>query len=78
MPRNLDTRVELVAPVTDEIARADLLDTLDRAFADDTNAWDLRADGSWERRTPGAEPRMLQRELMVGHAARAADAEHPA
>ncbi|HYF27844.1 MAG TPA: RNA degradosome polyphosphate kinase, partial [Baekduia sp.] len=73
MPRNLDTRVELVAPVEDEIAKADLLDTLDRAFVDDVNAWELRADGTWQRRTPGPEPRMLQRELMVGHAARAAD-----
>ncbi len=76
MPRNLDTRVELVAPVRDEGAKADLRDTLDRAFADDTNAWELRPDGTWERRVPGPEPRSLQRELMVRHAARAADHEH--
>jgi polyphosphate kinase len=72
MPRNLDTRVELLAPVRDDSLRADLLDTLERCFADDTNAWELGDDGSWTRRTPqGPEPRNVQRELMRGHAARA-------
>ena len=79
MPRNLDTRVELVAPVDDPAVKADVLDTLDRAFADDTNAWELLPDGSWRRRHgSGGEPRNLQRELMVGHAARAADHERSA
>ena len=72
MPRNLDTRVELLAPVRDPSLRDDLLDTLERCFADDSNAWDLGQDGSWTRRTPqGPEPRSVQRELMTGHAARA-------
>ena len=42
MPRNLDTRVELLTPIRDESLRADLLDTLDRCFADNVNAWELR------------------------------------
>ena len=72
MPRNLDTRVELLAPVRDPDLRGDLLDTLERCFADDTNSWALGDDGSWTRRTPqGPEPRNVQRELMQGHAARA-------
>jgi polyphosphate kinase len=75
MPRNLDTRVELVVPVTDPVLRDDLLDTLERGFADDSGAWDLRPDGSWERREhAGEEPRCMQRELMLGHTARAAEA----
>jgi polyphosphate kinase len=74
MPRNLDTRVELVTPVEDERLRDDLLDALERCFADDTNCWELAADGTWTRRTPqGPEPRNVQRELMLGHAARAAE-----
>jgi len=80
MPRNLDTRVELVAPVEDPILRDDLLDTLERAFADDTHAWELQPDGEWVRRVRdehggvgGPEPRDLQRELMLGHTARAAE-----
>jgi polyphosphate kinase len=70
MPRNLDTRVELVAPVEDPALRDDLLDTLERSLADETNAWDLQPDGSWRRREPqGPDPRSVQRELMVGHSA---------
>jgi polyphosphate kinase len=74
MPRNLDTRVELLAPVRDETLRADLIDTLDRCFADNLNAWELGEDGTWTRRQPDGEPRSVQRELMAGHAARAAEA----
>jgi len=78
MPRNLDTRVELLAPVRDESLRADLLDTLERCFADDSNAWELGQDGSWTGRTPqGPEPRSVQRELMTGHLARAPEPAGP-
>jgi polyphosphate kinase len=72
MPRNLYNRVELVAPVEDDRVRAELLDVLDRSFADDTNAWVLGEDGDWIRRTPEAEPRSVQRELIERHQARAA------
>ena len=41
MPRNLDTRVELLAPVTDPALRAELEDTLERYLADDTFGWEL-------------------------------------
>jgi polyphosphate kinase len=79
MPRNLDTRVELLSPVRDESLRADLLDTLERCFADDSNAWELGQDGSWTRHTPqGPEPRNVQRELMTGHLARAPEPAGPA
>ena len=73
MPRNLDTRVELDAPVDDAALREDLLDTLERSLADTTNSWDLRPDGVWVRREPGDEPRSVQTELMLGHQARAAE-----
>jgi len=75
MPRNLDTRVELLAPVRDESLRHELLDTLERCMADDTNAWTLAEDGAWTRRIPSrTEPRNAQRELMARHAARAVEA----
>jgi polyphosphate kinase len=75
MPRNLDTRVELIAPVRDEGLRSDLVDTLDRCFADNTNSWELSADGRWQRHAAdGSEPRNVQRELMAAHAAEAAEA----
>ena len=73
MPRNLDTRVELVTPIDDPVLREDLLDTLERSLADDAGAWDLGPDGAWTRREPGEQPRSVQRELMASHAARAAE-----
>jgi polyphosphate kinase len=74
MPRNLDTRVELIAPVRDESLRAELLDALERCMADDTNAWTLAEDGTWARREPSPEWRSAQEELMARHAARAVEA----
>ena len=62
MPRNLDTRVELLAPVKEEPLRAELEDTLERHLADDSFAWELGPDGDWTRRTGGT--RQLHRELM--------------
>ncbi|HEX2086526.1 MAG TPA: polyphosphate kinase 1 [Solirubrobacteraceae bacterium] len=73
MPRNLDTRVELLAPVEDPELKADLMDVLERSLADDMFAWELGEDWSWARREPGGEPRSVHRELMVAHAARAAE-----
>jgi len=66
--------VELLTPVRDESLRADLLDTLDRCFADNGNAWELSEDGTWTRPQPEGEPRSVQRELMASHAALAAEA----
>jgi polyphosphate kinase len=75
MPRNLDTRVELVVPVEDPALRDDILDTLERCLADEANAWELGDDGEWTHREPsGPEPRDVHAELMLGHAARAAEA----
>jgi polyphosphate kinase len=74
MPRNLDTRVELLAPVREKALRDDLIDALERCLADNTHSWELGEDGSWTRRKPDGEPRDAQRELMERHAARAAEA----
>jgi polyphosphate kinase len=74
MPRNLDTRVELLAPVREAALRGELMDTLELCMSDDTNAWTLEPDGSWPRRTAGDPPRNAQKELMARHAARAVDA----
>ncbi|HMS62448.1 MAG TPA: polyphosphate kinase 1 [Solirubrobacteraceae bacterium] len=75
MPRNLDNRVELIAPVRDPACRGELLDTIDRCMADNTHSWDLRRDGTWVRNVPaeGEEPRDVQRELLALAARRAAE-----
>jgi polyphosphate kinase len=74
MPRNLDTRVELLAPIEDPVLQEEVADTLQRCFADDTFAWDLRSDESWQRRRGGT--RSVHRELMERALERAA-AETP-
>ena len=77
MPRNLDSRVELVVPVLDPAARDQVHDTLERCLADTENAWDLKADGTWHHRRvqPGEERRDVQAELMRDHLARAEHVE---
>jgi polyphosphate kinase len=74
MPRNLDHRVELAVPIEAEELRAELLDVLERCFADNQNSWDLESNGIWTRRAPaaGEEPRSAQQELAELYAARAA------
>ena len=49
MPRNLDRRVEAVAPVDDPALRARLDQILEASLADDVLAWELHADGSWHK-----------------------------
>jgi polyphosphate kinase len=74
MPRNLDSRVELVAPVEDPDLRAEMVEVLERCFADDENSWELGSDGGWTRNTPDpAGGRSVQRELRELHAARSAE-----
>jgi polyphosphate kinase len=73
MPRNLDTRVELMAPVRDDALRAELMDAFERCMADDANAWTLGEDGAWTRRASSDPPRSAHAELMARAAARAAE-----
>jgi polyphosphate kinase len=75
MPRNLDSRVELVAPVEEEELKGAMLDVLERCFADNVNAWELDAEGGWTRRVVGPDeaPRNVQHELQELYAARAAE-----
>jgi polyphosphate kinase len=75
MPRNLDHRVELATPVESPPLRAELLDALERAFADNQSSWELDSEGVWTRRSPGPgeRPRNLQLELAEIHSRRAAE-----
>ena len=59
MPRNLDRRIEVLAPVENARAKAEIGAILDSAFADTTNTWELGPDGTWSR---------LERKGKKGHA----------
>jgi polyphosphate kinase len=73
MPRNLDSRVELVAPVEEVALKAELMDVLERCFADTSNTWELDSEGAWTRRRADGEERSVQGELMARHSARSAE-----
>ncbi len=72
MPRNLDTRVELLVPVEAPTLQAELEDTIDRCLADDTYAWTLDPERHWTRRD--GRTRAVHAELMERTLAAAASA----
>jgi polyphosphate kinase len=49
MPRNLERRVEVTAPVLDPELRARLDEILSSAWEDDMLAWQLGSDGGWSK-----------------------------
>ncbi|MGD9701804.1 MAG: polyphosphate kinase 1 [Acidimicrobiia bacterium] len=51
MPRNLDRRVEALAPVQHPAHQERLRGMLDMLLADDVLAWQLGPDAAWQRRT---------------------------
>jgi polyphosphate kinase len=72
MPRNLDTRVELLTPIERPELQSELEDTLQRCLHDDTYCWDIEPDGSWNRRTGrtrSAHVELMERTLAVAAAA---------
>ena len=66
MPRNLDRRIEAVAPLEDSAHRQTVLQVLEMMWKDNQQAWELRADGSYVRREPaeGEAPFSAQSMLM--------------
>jgi polyphosphate kinase len=75
MGRNLNNRVELMIPVEGEGPKAELTDTLERCFADDTFAWDLDSQGQWKRRD--GHTRSVHAELMERALTRVRAVESP-
>jgi polyphosphate kinase len=55
MPRNLDRRIEAVAPVADPSHRQTVRDLLQLMLQDNRQAWDLLPDGTYRQRHPSAE-----------------------
>jgi len=52
MNRNLSHRVEAAVPVEDPVLQARLKEIIDIMLADNRQAWDLSADGTWTQRQP--------------------------
>jgi polyphosphate kinase len=61
MQRNLEKRVEVLAPVEDPRLQAELRHILDTQLSDQRGAWDMQPDGSYVQRTGlGAKHSQLQ------------------
>jgi len=73
MPRNLDRRLELLFPVDDSESKKRLCDTVDLYFRDNTHAWELKSDGSWQRLEAGKNKKIRAQEILCERAASAED-----
>jgi len=66
MTRNLDRRVESIAPVKDPAVRAELEEILGIYERDNDSAWDMQPDGGYVRRRPlPGEPRRAAQEVFM-------------
>ncbi len=71
MPRNLDHRVEVLAPVQDGRAQQRLAAAFDALLADNSQAWTLAGDGSWQRLHPEKNERPRPAHDVLMRSARA-------
>ncbi len=79
MPRNLDSRVEVLVPIEDTGLRAEVDALLEASLSDTRSSFRLLPDGGWERRRPAdgepeyaAQDELMARSLEI---ARVADEE---
>jgi polyphosphate kinase len=72
MTRNLDNRVEAVAPVTDPALREQLRFVLELCLCDNRSAWTMNADGTYDQRTPDEDEPVVSTQDVLMACARAA------
>ena len=66
MGRNLDRRVEAVAPIEDPQLRQQLERLIDAYLDDNCTAWDMQSDGSFVQRMPEQDGHAVQAALIDG------------
>jgi len=71
MPRNLDHRIELVAPVEDGRAQQDLVRAFDVFLSDNASAWEMSSEGRWMKLRPKKGDRGRQAQQVFMRSARA-------
>lgn len=67
MKRNLESRVEVLAPVEEPHLREELRMSLDAQLGDKRGAWEMQSDGSYIQRNPEGSNRSAQQ--LLGEAA---------
>jgi polyphosphate kinase len=68
MPRNLDRRIELLAPIEDSHCKQRLIEILDTYFDDNVKARQLKADGNYTRAKKGKGKRRRAQEVLYDDA----------
>jgi polyphosphate kinase len=73
MPRNLDHRIEVLAPIEDARVQNELARSFDILLADNTSAWELNPEGRWLKLRPrkGERAKPTQPAFMRSARARA-------
>ena len=64
MPRNLDHRIEVLAPVEDTRAQTEIATIFETLLGDRSQAWELGGDGAWTRVRPDGRRRGTHAVLM--------------
>src|SRR5580700_1135766 len=67
MERNFFRRVEIAFPVLHKDHRKRILKDLETLLADNCNAWELQADGTYVRLTPDQAPPVDSQALLLDH-----------
>ena len=75
MTRNLDNRVEAIAPVEDPQIREQLRFVLEIMLADNRRAWEMNADGSYDQCRPDDGPTYDTQAILMEQTRRAAEHE---
>jgi len=78
MPRNLDHRIELVAPIEDSRAQQEIVRAFDVWLADNASAWELSSEGRWMKLRPKKGDRGKPSQAVFTRSARARAARHAA
>jgi polyphosphate kinase len=71
MTRNLDHRIELLAPVEDGRAQQELVRAFDVLLADNASAWEMSSEGRWMKMRPKKGDRSRAAQLVFMRSARA-------
>ncbi len=66
MKRNLEYRVEILAPVEPPELRKELRTMLDIQLSDHRSAWEMQPDGSYQQLTPQGEELRGSHEILIG------------
>ncbi len=72
--RNLNDRVELIAPIEEPVLQEHLIEILQEALHDNYLAWELHADGRYHLRQPGNEKERNFHNILMKQARKRAQA----